>query len=142
MIKLVGIIFTHIFLLFAFACKNSNVENDHKKSLIGSWKLMDGKWHPGMMLTKDSIFAIDQYNKVWKPIGNRNLGVPYQLTEEDSLIFGSFSDETRDGYGLTKGLAGRWKVIKLSADSISVMGSSGLLHFKRIERHKKGYSKK
>lgn len=135
MIKLVSIIFICIFLLFAFGCENSSSESDHKKSLIGYWKLIDGEWHAGMMITKDSLFIIHQYNKVWKPIGSRSLGIPYRFTEEDSLIFGSFSDETQNNFGINKDLVGHWKVIELSSDSLAAMGSTGLLHFKRIKRH-------
>lgn len=123
-----------IFLFFTFSCGNHGGVNDYKKSLKGHWELIDGKWHSGIMITKDSVFVLNQYDKIWRPIGGRSLGVPFRLTKEDSLIFGPPSKEVSNSFGLNSALIGYWQIIEVTPDSMAVKGSNGLLQFKRIER--------
>lgn len=102
--------------------------NKKKELLIGDWILISGQWHPGFRLTQDSIFPmIEQINLSGLSV-MQHYGEPYELTKDDSLIFGP-SDHIENKWGLNKALRGFWKINKLTGDSLIVEDHRGIMSF-------------
>lgn len=125
--------FLSITLIFVLFCNCNNDNTQHRKDLKGDWAVMGGQWPPGVRITEDSVIPMyDTYKRSnsLAPL-HQNLGQPYRLTEEDSLIFGPSIDTSL--WGLNKQLRGAWKIIKLTPDSLIVEETLGLKRFYKIK---------
>lgn len=108
--------------------KCSSDINKKKELLTGDWILVGDQWYPGFRLTQDSIFPL--FEQSGSLSVRQNLGEPYKLTKDDSLIFGP-PDYIENQWDLNKELRGFWKINKLTEDSLMVKDFRGTMNFYR-----------
>ena len=92
---------------------------------MGDWVLVSGEWHDGFRINQDSVFPLINDGGIFTT--RDYLGQPYQLTKEDSLIFGP--PVYKNQWRLDKELRGFWKINKLTNDSMIVEDHGGLMSF-------------
>ena len=110
-------------MLSSVKCGNTN---NRQALLTGDWIFIGEQWHKGFRLTHDSIFPLLEQGGFLSV--RQGFGEPYELTTHDSLIFGP-AGHVENQWGVDNELRGSWKIIKITEDSLSVAGNTGIMNF-------------
>lgn len=113
-------------VVFISSVQYNRTIDKKKELLIGDWILIGEQWHSGFRLTQDSIFPLLEQSGFLSI--RQHYGEPYELTKDDSLIFGP-PDYIENQWNLNNEFRGFWKINKLTKDSLTVEDFRGTLNF-------------